>query len=228
MKYNAVSEFRAVVNLLPVYELRDRLKIHYRCQPYSTETQKKGAIAMVQILATYFPQCADWRDSIKEGEKDDMKELMDSPMATEIEEQQRSKMPRQNISSTNLALLPPQALYFDRSLEKLKKMYPESTIDQGLPSSSIQSLHEHYGYNKLPDPPKPNPYKMLWFQLTDFMVLILIIAAIVEAAEKDFNSMTVLLAVIFLNTVIGFSQEWKASKTLNALMNLSVPKVREI
>lgn len=222
--YDLVIEFRNVVNQLPIFELRDRLKIHYRCQPYSTDIQKKGAIAMVQLILRYFPQCHDWKDLIKKGEQDDMMELMESPLANQIEDQ-HSKMPRQNISTATSSLLPPQALYFDRSLEKLIKMYPNSNTDTGLSSNHIQSLHDHYGYNRLPDPPKPNPLKMLWAQLTDFMVVILIIAAIVEAAEKDFNSMSVLLAVIVLNTIIGFSQEWKASKTLNALMNLSVPKV---
>ncbi|OAD01022.1 hypothetical protein MUCCIDRAFT_42770 [Mucor lusitanicus CBS 277.49] len=105
-------------------------------------------------------------------------------------------------------------------------MYPESRLDTGLSSAAIASLHQHYGYNQLPDPPKPSAIKMLWAQLTDFMVLILLVAAVVEAAERDFNSMSVLIAVIVLNTIIGFSQEWKASKTLNALMNLAVPKAR--
>jgi Ca2+-transporting ATPase len=217
-----VIEFRDVVNQLPVFELRDRLKIHYRCQPYSTDDQKKGAIAMVQLLISYFPHLSDWRDLIKKGEQEDMNELMVSPLADKIATEQ-SKMPRQNASSVHL--LPPQALYFDRSLEKLMHMYPSIQANVGLCSSKIDAMHEYYGYNKLPDPPKPSASKMLWYQLTDFMVIILIIAAVVEAAERDFNSMAVLFAVIVLNTVIGFSQEWKASKTLNALMNLSVPKV---
>lgn len=224
-----VIEFRTVVNQLPIFELRDRLKIHYRCQPYSTEMQKRGAIAMVQLLQSYFPQqCDDWRDLVKQGEQDDMKELMDSPLVQQMQEE-RSKMPRiQNMSTTNLTLLlPPPALYFDRSLDKLMKMYPNSKPDTGLSTRSIQSLHDHYGYNELPDPSKASAFKMFWDQITDFMVVILILAAVVEAAEKDFNSMAVLLVVIVLNTIIGFSQEWKASKTLDALMNLSVPKVKD-
>lgn len=219
-----VIEFRNVVNQLPIFELRDRLKIHYRCRPYSTDKQKKGAIAMVQLFLCYCPQCLDWKDLIKKGEQDDMMDLMGSPLASQVEDQ-HFKMPRHNISSADACLLPPQALYFDRSLEKLIKMYTNSDPATGLLSHHIQPLHDHYGYNKLPDPPKSNPLKMLWSQLTDFMVIILIIAAVIEAAEKDFNSMSVLLAVIVLNTMIGFSQEWKASKTLNALMSLSVPQV---
>lgn len=209
-------EFRQAVNQLPVFELCDRLKIHYRCQPNSTDVQKKGSIAMIHLLLRYFPQCHDWKDLVKQGEQEDMEELLKSPLVKETT----------TVRCQNAILLPPQALYFGCTLDKLTKMYPNSNINTGLSTASISSLHDHYGYNTLPDPPKPNPFKMIWAQLTDFMVIILIIATIVEAAEKDFNSMSVLLTVIILNTIIGFTQEWKASKTLNALMNLSVPKVK--
>lgn len=211
-----VEEFRTVAHQMPVFELRDRLKIHYRCQSWSTIDQKKGAVTMVQLLTgSSYSGAYDWRDLIKKDEQNDMKDLMDKKMAVLEKNENYSLQP----------VLPPQALYFDRSVEKLMRMYPNSRPDMGLSTDVIESLHKHYGFNQLPDPPKPSVLKMLWYQLTDFMVIILMIAAIVEAAEKDFNSMAVLLAVIVLNTVIGFSQEWKASKTLNALMNLSVPKV---
>ncbi|KAG2232000.1 hypothetical protein INT48_004810 [Thamnidium elegans] len=203
-----VEEFRGVINQLPVFELRDRLKIHLRCQSYSTETQRKGAITMIQLLLAYFPQCQEWQELIKAEEVNRV--MMKSTLA---------------LSNTS-SLLPPQALYFDQTIDKLKIMYPNSKTDAGLSTDLVQPLHDHYGYNKLPDPPKPSPFKIVWAQLSNFMVLILIAATVVEAAEKDFNSMSVLLAVIVLNTMIGFTQQWKASKTLNALMNLTVPKAQ--
>ncbi|KAI8636950.1 hypothetical protein BD408DRAFT_478332 [Parasitella parasitica] len=213
-----VAEFHTAAHQIPVFELRDRLKIHYRCQSWSTVEQKKAAVSMVQLLTSNnYGGAYDWRDLIKKDEQDDMKELMDKKeFFTETKE------------NSLLPLLPPQALHFDRSVERLMRMYPNSLPETGLPTSAIELLHNHYGYNQLPDPPKPSALKMLWCQLTNFMVIILLIAAVIEAAEKDFNSMAVLLAVIVLNTVIGFSQEWKASKTLSALMNLSVPKARVI
>ena len=58
------------------------------------------------------------------------------------------------------------------------------------------------------------------------MVLILMAATIVTAVEQDFKGMGVLLSVIVLNTLIGFTQEYKANKALEALQKLSVPKVR--
>ncbi|KAG2234949.1 hypothetical protein INT48_005103 [Thamnidium elegans] len=221
-----VIEFRVVVSELDVSDLRRQLKIHYRCQPTSsTKEQKRGAIAMVLLLTRFFPnQFSDWRDLIKENEQGDMERLLKSSLYTEVSNEEKSKMPRAP-EVLGIALLPPpQALYFDRSVDKLLCMFSKTDKDRGLSEDLVPALREHYGTNGLPAPPRPNPFKMLWEQLTDFMVLILIAAAIIEAAEKEYNSMIVLLVVVVLNTIIGFSQEWKASKTLNALMNLSVPQ----
>lgn len=225
-----MDEFRTIVSELDVSDLRSQLKIHYRCQPSSsTKEQKRGAIAMILLLTRFFPnQFGDWHDLIKESGQGDMERLLKSSLFTEVSNDEKSKMPRAPDVLGISLLPPPQALYFDRSVEKLLGMFSKTDKDNGLPEDLVPALREQYGFNQLPAPPRPNPFKMLWEQLTDFMVLILIAAAIVEAAEKDFNSMIVLLVVVVLNTIIGFSQEWKASKTLNALMNLSVPQARVI
>ncbi|KAI7905785.1 uncharacterized protein BX663DRAFT_500904 [Cokeromyces recurvatus] len=234
-----VEEFRTVVNEMDVSDLRHQLKLHYRCQPNSSTTiQKRGALAVVFKLAHYFPnQFGDWRDLIKESEQSDLERLLNSSLASEVKaSEEKARVAATTTTTSQISphhhhqsiLLPPQALYFDRPLDKLIGMFSYTHTENGLPEDLVPSLREHYGTNQLPKPPRPNPFKMLWLQLTDFMVLILIIAAIVEAAEREFNSMIVLLVVVVLNTIIGFSQEWKASKTLNALMNLSVPQARVI
>ncbi|KAI9028210.1 hypothetical protein CLU79DRAFT_787889 [Phycomyces nitens] len=220
-----VIEFRTAVSERDVYELKRELKIHYRSKPSSSPKQKQSAIAMIQLL-TRFCQYSDWKDLVKETEQPAMERLLGSSLAQEVASQ-HSKMPRPTAPSTR-TLIPPQSLYFDRSVEKLLAMFSHSDPQNGLASSSVASLRDHHGPNRLPDPPRPNALYMLWMQLTDLMVIILIIAAIIQSAEKEFNSAAVLLVVIVLNTIIGFSQEWKASKTLNALMNLSVPMAQVI
>ncbi|ORZ08400.1 hypothetical protein BCR42DRAFT_462924 [Absidia repens] len=225
-----VDEFRAAVGKRDIFDLRQQLKIHHRCQPSSTDEQKRGAIAMIQLMSQ-FVQLSDWRDLIKENEQGDMDTLLKSSLAAEITKQKNSKMPPSPMlaSTPNLLLPPPPRLYFDRSVEKMLGMFAHTDPQKGLPSHLVPSLREHYGgLNKLPDPPKPSALKMVWTQLTDFIVLILLAAAVVQAGQQEFNSMAVLLVVVVLNTIIGFSQEWKASKTLNALMNLSVPMAQVI
>ncbi|KAI9270797.1 hypothetical protein BDA99DRAFT_502701 [Phascolomyces articulosus] len=245
-----VHEFRAIVGEKDVFELRSALKIHYRCQPSSTEEQKKSALAIVKLLTEGFPRrqhINDWRDLIKESEQGDMEQLLASSLAKEMDKE-KSKMPRStanlvvantpgnngdnepnnNNMNKMVMLPPPQALYFDRPVDKLLKMFPHTHPNNGLPSALVPALREQYGINKLPDPPRPSALKMLWTQLTDFMILLLLAAAIIQAGQQEFNSMAVLLIVVVLNTVIGFSQEWKASKTLSALMDLTVPKAQVI
>jgi len=100
-----------------------------------------------------------------------------------------------------------------------------SSLTQGLLEEQSRLNLEHYGYNKLPRPQPPSIFKMLWTQITDFMVIILIVAAIVTAVEGEYKSSIVLFVVIALNIIIGFTQELKASKALQALINLSVPEV---
>ncbi|KAI8079087.1 uncharacterized protein B0P05DRAFT_491402 [Gilbertella persicaria] len=220
-----VVEFRSILSGMDVSHLRHQLKLHYRCQSYCTEEQKRGALVVVFALTRFFPhQFGDWHDLIKESEQSDLERLLNSSLAEKVkQEEDQGKKPVHDI-----LLPPPQALYFDRSVDKILGMFSQTDPVQGLPQALVPTLREHYGTNQLPKPPRPNPYKMLWEQITDFMVLILIAAAIVEAAEKEFNSMIVLLVVVVLNTIIGFSQEWKASQTLNALMNLSVPQARVV
>ncbi|KAJ3060934.1 P-type ATPase [Podochytrium sp. JEL0797] len=103
-----------------------------------------------------------------------------------------------------------------------------SDIQKGLPSSQVAALQSHYGLNLLPAPPKPSVLKMLWVQITDFMVLILIAAAIAQISMGDPKSAIVLLIVVVMNVVIGFSQEFRANRALEALLTLSVPKATVI
>ncbi|KAF7727078.1 P-type ATPase [Apophysomyces ossiformis] len=213
-----VEEFRQAVMEKTAFELQKQLKIHYRCQSGPLEKQKQAVIAIIQLLETHH---FDWRDLIKETAHNDAEQLLSSSLAKDIA-RANLKMPVQP------KLWPPQALHFDRSVEKLLHMFPTTDPMKGLPTTEVELRQVHYGPNKLPDPPRTSMLKMILTQLTDFMVLILLGAAIVEASQKDFNSMTVLLIVIVLNTVIGASQEWKANKTLNALMNLSVPQAQVI
>ena len=121
------------------------------------------------------------------------------------------------------------ALFFDRKPERVLEIFSSDPVS-GLESSRIKDLVEHYGSNTLPPPPKRSFFKMLWRQISDFMILILIAATIVSAAidhEKP-TSPIVLAIVIVFNVVIGLSQEWKASKALEALMILSIPMAKVV
>ncbi|KAL1922258.1 uncharacterized protein VTP21DRAFT_9797 [Calcarisporiella thermophila] len=213
--FQEVEEFRQAVSQKNIADLRFALKIHRRLQPYSTSEQKQAAVALLRMFSDYFEW--DWRDLVKEDELDDAIDVM------EEFKDKTAKLP--DIGKG--VLLPPQALYFDRNVSRVLKMF-RTDIENGLSDEVIPSLRQHYGPNKLPEPPKPSIFKMILNQLKDFMVLLLIVAAIVTGAKGDLKAMAVLLIVVVLNTVIGFSQEYKANKALEALRNFELGKATVI
>jgi Ca2+-transporting ATPase len=93
----------------------------------------------------------------------------------------------------------------------------------GLTTKRVKELEKHYGKNNLPTPPSPSILKILWDQLTDFMVIALIVVTVVQFALEAFPEGAVLGSVVVINVIIGFTQEYKANKALEALMSLSVP-----
>lgn len=211
-----VDEFRQAVSKKSVTDLRHCLKFHRRCQPSSTDEQRQDAAGVLALMIRYCPQ-HDWKELVKEEEHDDVEKLMNEYK----EKFEHPSMPPAE------QVLPPQTLYFDKNPEQLAEMFG-TNIETGLPSSRIAELVHHYGPNKLPSPPRESPLLMLWTQLTDFMVLILIAAAIAQFATDDIKSGVVLLIVVVMNVTIGFVQEYKANKALEALLSLSVPKARVI
>lgn len=67
---------------------------------------------------------------------------------------------------------------------------------------------------------------MLWSQITDPMVLILIGAAIFSAVLREWTEAGVIFAIVVLNALIGIVQEKKAQSSLEALKNMSAPTAR--
>jgi P-type Ca2+ transporter type 2C len=72
-----VEEFRRAVATKSATDLQLSLKIHRRCQPYSTKEQREDAAGILNLLTTHFVQFEDWRDLVKSEEHNDAQTLIE-------------------------------------------------------------------------------------------------------------------------------------------------------
>ena len=91
--------------------------------------------------------------------------------------------------------------------------------------TASERLCEH-GKNQIEDKKKKTIVQMLICQLSDFMILILIAAAIVSGIIGDLTDTLIILAIIFLNALVGFIQEYQAEKAMEALKKMATNYAR--
>lgn len=98
--------------------------------------------------------------------------------------------------------------------------------EAGLAESEIAARLGQYGPNELPQEAGEPWWKLLLSQFTEFMVLVLIGAAVVSAFVGDIKDVFIILAIVVLNAALGFFQEYRAEQALAALGAMQVPVVR--
>ena len=92
---------------------------------------------------------------------------------------------------------------------------------KGLSSAKAGHLLKKYGPNELPERRRIPPWLMFLRQFKDVMILILIAAALVSGVIGDLKDALVILIIVLLNAVVGFVQEYRAEKALQALKRLA-------
>lgn len=97
-----------------------------------------------------------------------------------------------------------------------------------LTNEEIAKRQQEYGLNELVEDKKKNVFQVFLKQFADFLVIILIIAAIVSAALGDVESSVVILVVITMNGILGTVQTIKAEHSLQSLKELSMPMAKVI
>ena len=91
--------------------------------------------------------------------------------------------------------------------------------------TASERLCEH-GKNQIEDKKKKTIVQMVLSQLSDFMILILIAAAIISGIIGDLTDTIIILAIIIINAVVGFIQEYRAEKAMEALKNMAANHAR--
>lgn len=94
----------------------------------------------------------------------------------------------------------------------------------GLTQKEAQARQEQYGRNELAQKKGKSPIVKFLLQFKDPMIFILLAAAVVSAILQEITDSVIILVVVILNGIIGYIQEAKAEKAIDALKKLSTPK----
>ena len=102
----------------------------------------------------------------------------------------------------------------------------ETAMPAGLPTAEGAARLARYGPNTIRSADRRSPWRMLAAQFLSTMVVILIVAAGAALVLGDYKDTAVIAAIIVLNALLGFQQEYRAEQALVALRKLAVPQVR--
>ena len=102
----------------------------------------------------------------------------------------------------------------------------ETDPEEGLSSAEAQRRLNEVGPNELEERGIKSPWRILWEQFTEVMVVILIIAAIISLALGEMTDAIAIMAIVVLNAALGYSQEYRAEQAIAALKKMAVPTVR--
>ncbi len=93
----------------------------------------------------------------------------------------------------------------------------------GLSSEEARRRLQAYGHNELKEKKKKTPLIIFLDQFMDFMILVLIAAAVVSGIIGEPSDTIAIIVIVMLNAVIGFVQEYRAEKAMAALKKMASP-----
>ena len=104
----------------------------------------------------------------------------------------------------------------------------QTHLERGLAQQEAEERLQKFGANELREHPRPGFMALLWDQFNNYLVIILIIAALVSLALGEYVDSVAIMFIVMLNAVVGVIQESKAEQALAALQKMSAPNAQVI
>lgn len=101
-------------------------------------------------------------------------------------------------------------------------------VENGLASTEVESRLAKYGHNELKEEEKKGLMSKIIAQFSDFLILILIAAALISIFVGEVKDAVVILAIVVVNAALGIYQEGKAEKSLEALKKMASPNAKVV
>ena len=99
-------------------------------------------------------------------------------------------------------------------------------LQTGLNAGDVEDRRIKIGPNELIDRGVKNPWRILAEQFTEAMVIVLIVAAVLSVFIGDLKDAVAIIAIVILNAVLGFTQEYRAERAMAALKQMAAPHVK--
>ena len=107
-------------------------------------------------------------------------------------------------------------------------MIQEREFTRGLTTREAEKRIQTYGYNELKHKKNKSAILIFLSQFNDFIVWVLIVATIISGIMGDKADAVTILIIVFVNAILGFVQEFKTEKSLEALQELAAPTCKVI
>ncbi len=102
----------------------------------------------------------------------------------------------------------------------------QSDAERGLSAGEVESRLRKFGHNELTEKPRPGFLALLLDQFNNYLVIILIVAALIALALGEYVDSIAIMCIVVLNAVIGVIQESKAEQALAALKKMAAPSAQ--
>ncbi len=99
-------------------------------------------------------------------------------------------------------------------------------VTHGISEQDATARLAQYGANELVEKKLKSPWAILWEQITNPLVLLLIFAAVISAFLGKADSVIAISAIVVLNAILGVVQEYRAEQAMAALKKMAAPLVR--
>ena len=110
----------------------------------------------------------------------------------------------------------------ERYRERIEEVLSDlGSTTEGLRSEEAARRLEEYGLNVLKEKKRKTPFMMFFDQFKDFMILVLIAAAVIAGFIGEPSDAIAIVIIVVLNAVIGFVQEYRAEKAMAALQKMA-------
>ena len=120
----------------------------------------------------------------------------------------------------------PPVAWHARNLEDVFQTLHSGPV--GLAPEEARRRLERDGPNRLPAPKRPGPLRRLLAQFNDVLIHVLLVAAAVTALLGHMVDTAVIVGVVVINAAVGFIQEGKAEKALEAIRAMLAPKANVV